>query len=88
MYIINLTWDEDNISHIARHRVFPEEVEELCFGSSSIETGRQNLYYVTGQTASGRYLFVVVKYLGRGNVKVITARDMDNKEKSRYKRGR
>lgn len=87
MRIVNLVWDEDNVLHIARHRVSPEEVEEVCFsGSPHIEAGRGGLYYITGQTFGGRYLFIVVTYIGRGNAKVITTRDTDNKEKSRYKR--
>jgi len=87
MHILNLLWDEDNILHIARHGVSPEEVEEVCFSSSPhVEIGRGGLYYITGQTLGGRYLFIVIKYMGRGNAKVITSRDMDDKEKSRYKR--
>lgn len=87
MQITNLLWHEDNVLHIARHKVSPEEVEEVCFsGSPQIEIGRGGLYYITGQTESGRYLFVVIKYLGRGNARVITSRDMDAKEKARYKR--
>lgn len=87
MQIANLIWDEDNVLHIARHKVLPEEVEEVCFSSiPQIEIGRGGLYYITGQTGSGRYLFIVVRYLGRGRAKVITARDMDDREKSRFKR--
>lgn len=87
MQVTNLLWYEDNILHIAKHKVSPEEVEDVCFFSSpQIEVGRGGLYYITGQTGSGRYLFIVIKYLGRGNARVITARDMDTSEKARYKR--
>jgi len=89
VHITNLEWREDNIAHIARHRVTPEEVEEVCFsGTSFVETAGQELYYITGQSQAGRYLFIIVKYLGHGTVKVITARDMDQKEKTRYKKRR
>jgi hypothetical protein len=27
-------WTQDRIDHIARHRISPEEVEEVCFGQS------------------------------------------------------
>jgi hypothetical protein len=30
--IQKLIWDEWNISHIARHDVSPEEVEQVCHG--------------------------------------------------------
>ncbi len=89
MRVTNLEWAEDNVFHIARHAVIPEEAEELCFsGSSHIEKASGGLYYITGQTEAGRYLLVVVKYVGRGTGRVITARDMDEKEKRRYKKGR
>lgn len=89
MRVTNLEWDEDNIFHIARHEVSPEEAEEACFSySSCIEKAKGELYYITGQTEAGRYLFLVVKYIGRGKAKVITARDMDRKEKARYKKRR
>ena len=45
-------------------------------------------YYVTGQTEAGRYLFVVVRYVGRGRARVITARDMEKQERSRYDKRR
>lgn len=89
MRITDFEWYEESIFHIARHKVNPEEVEEVCFSSSPlIETGRGGLYYVTGQTHGGRYLFVVVKYMGHGKAKVITARDMDSKEKRRFQQRR
>ncbi|MCK4423456.1 MAG: BrnT family toxin [Candidatus Omnitrophica bacterium] len=89
MQIISLDWDENNTDHIARHEVSPEEAEEVCFSRSYyIETGRDKYYYITGQTESGRYLFLVIKYLGRRKARVVTARDMDKKEKSRYKKKR
>ncbi len=89
MRITNLEWCEENILHIARHGVSPEEVEEICFSRSSlIETATRGLCYITGQTDPGRYLFAVVKPLGRGGAKVITARDMDRKEKTRYRKRR
>lgn len=89
MQVTNLDWDDDNISHIARHEVIPEEVEEVCFSHSScIETARKSLYYITGQTETGRYLFLAAKCLGHGKARIITARDMDQKEKIRYKKRR
>ena len=31
MEISDFQWDEDNMAHIARHPVYPDEVEELAF---------------------------------------------------------
>lgn len=87
MRITEIIWYEESIFHIDRHGISPEEVEEVCFSRfSRIEKGRDIFYYITGQTESGRYLMIVIKFLKQGKVKVITARDMDPKEKARYKR--
>lgn len=85
-----LDWSEETVAHIARHHVTPDEVESLCFSEEAIiERGRgEDIYYVTGQTDAGRYLFVVVRYLGRGRARAITARDMEKMERARYQKRR
>ena len=91
MKIYEIIWDDDNIEHIARHNVVPEEVEEVCFSSSSVvEKARisRKSYFVLGQTHAGRFLLVVAKYYGKNKARVITARDMAKKEKIRYKNRR
>ena len=60
MEITDFHWDEDNVAHIARHRVLPDEVEELAFDDEPwIRKGRSGTRYILGHTISGRYLFVV-----------------------------
>lgn len=90
--ISSIKWTEESIVHIARHAVNPGEVEEACFneeGSPYLRSARDDLHYVFGKTYSGRFLFVVVKFIRRGEVKVITARDMNAWEKSYFrKRGK
>lgn len=86
-----LEWRKDRIAHIlGKHGVTPGEVEEACFGDSLIlkgpGKGERRLYYALGQTESGRYLFVVLKPLGQGNARVITARDMTEAQRKRYQR--
>ena len=90
MQITELEWHEDLIFHVARHRVIPEEVEQVVFSSSSrVEKGRgEHVYYLTGQTEGGRYLMIVLRYLGHGKARVITARDADGREKKRYQERR
>lgn len=50
-------WTQDRIDHIARHRVRPEEVEEVCFGQSWVRrakaTGRNPVYYILGKPDLG-----------------------------------
>jgi uncharacterized DUF497 family protein len=90
--VSSIKWTEESIAHIARHAVNPGEVEEACFNEDEppyIRSGRDDLHYVFGRTYSGRFLFVVVKFIRRGEVKVITARDMNAWEKGYFrKRGK
>jgi len=87
--ISSIKWTKQNIEHISKHNIIPEEIEEVCFNTQDkpfIRTGDENLHYVFGQTTSGRYLFIVVKFLRNGEVLVITARDMNNWERNYYKK--
>jgi len=88
--IRSFKWDEDTIDHIANHGVTPDEVEEVAFeGSPHIRRGKQGRCYLYGKTIGGRYLFVVYVLADRERAQVITARDMDHKEKRLYlKRGK
>ena len=88
MNIYEIIWPEERIEHIARHNVSPEEVEEVCFSRSLVlrakQQGANPVYYVLGQTNSGRYLFCVIIQFSGGKGYPITARPMTDKEKSRY----
>lgn len=90
--ISHIRWTETSLEHISRHGVSPEEVEEACFNEDDeplIRSGRENLHYVFGKAYSGRFLFVVVRFIRQGEVRVITARDMNAWEKSYFrKRGK
>ena len=86
--ISSIKWTDESIEHVARHVVRPEEVEEACFNEEEIpliRSGRENLHYVFGKTYSGRFLFFVVRFIRQGEIKVITARDMNEWEKSYFK---
>jgi len=78
-----LDWDRKNIVHIAKHRITPEEVEQVVFSTHSLKRKGKgsNVYYVLGQTDNGRYLFVVLRDFKRNFAYVITAREMSNSEK-------
>ena len=90
MTIDQLSWPEDRIEHIAGHGVTPEEVEQVCFGKSLVRRakseGENPVYYVQGQTEAGRYLFCVVIGFPDGNGYPVTAREMTEKEKRRYRK--
>lgn len=75
-----IKWTEESIEHISRHAVKPAEVEDACFNEDEppfVRFGSGNLHYVFGRTYAGRFLFIVVKFIRAGEIKVITARDMN-----------
>ena len=87
MRISRLEWDDYRVEHIARHGVGPHEVWEVCEDSLHLarREGRDR-YRLYGQTADGRYLFVVLEHVGGTVYKPITARDMTDGEKRNYRR--
>ena len=92
MRIVDFVWQEDRVDHIARHRVTPSEVEEVCFGNPLVlrarSGGKNPVYYVLGQTSSGRHLFCVVIEFPQLKGYPVTAREMTTKEKQRFNRWR
>ena len=89
MTIEDFIWPDDRIEHIARHGVRPDEVEQVCFGKPLVRRsksrGENPVYYVQGQTETGRYLFCVVIRFPDGNGYPVTAREMTPKEKRRFR---
>jgi uncharacterized DUF497 family protein len=89
MEINDFQWDENNVAHIARHKVYPDEVEELAFDDEPwIRKGKGGTRYMLGYTISGRYLFIVYVLKQKGIAKVVTAMDMDDKTKRLYRKRR
>jgi uncharacterized protein len=75
-----------------KHRVLPEEAEEAIFGQpwiKFVERGHreeEDLYAVYGQTDVGRYLIVFILFKAGHEALVVSARDMDEKERRSYGR--
>ncbi|MYB94471.1 BrnT family toxin [Candidatus Poribacteria bacterium] len=92
MRVHELLWPQDRIDHIARHNVRPDEVEEVFFGKPFVRRaksqGENPVYYVFGQTNTGRYLFCIVIQFPDGKGYPITARSMTDKEKRQYRHWR
>jgi len=86
--IAQFLWPEDRVEHIVEHDVTPEEFEQVCFGRALIlrakARGENPVYYVLGETDSGRHLFCVVIEFPGGKGYPVTARGMTTKEKRRY----
>lgn len=90
MRIKELIWPEERVEHIAFHGVAPEEVEEVCFSNPLIlrarSEGKNPVYYVLGQTWTGRYLFCAVIQFPDGRGYPVTARPMTQTERRRFER--
>lgn len=86
MNIGDLVWNDENIEHIARHNVTPEEVEDVCYGLHLSEKTSGGRYILSGQSSAGRYLNVVIQRIGSGLFRPITAFEMSDSYKSRYKK--
>lgn len=76
----------------AKHQVTQDEVEEVFFNEVKyrfVETGHragEDLYAALGQTDAGRYLIVFFIYKSGNAALIVSARDMDQKERRRYER--
>jgi len=83
--IEGLSWDEWSEEHIAGHGVRFEEVEEAV---QNILYNRRSGEYqlVIGQTASGRYLTIVLDDEGDGFWYPVTARPTSKSERRLLKR--
>ena len=86
LYIESLQIDDHVLDKIeTKHHISFAEVEEAClFRGRHVRRGREGLYKVFSRTVAGRYILVVLAYLGRGNWRVVTARDMTDKERRLY----
>ena len=84
-------WDENNTAkNWDKHRVSPQECEQIFFNEPLLfeedepHSKHEKRYIAFGQTDEGRQLAVV--FTIRGNlIRVISARDMDRKERRGYK---
>ncbi len=85
MHIREFDWDDRNREHIARHGVEPAEAEEALMGRRLVLRSWEGRYVVFGRSAAGRYLTVAFS-LNAGVARVITARNMSNAERRRYRR--
>jgi uncharacterized DUF497 family protein len=85
-----LEWDEHNVGHISRHGVESWEAEEAMLDAGRIgvpayNSGGELRRASLGATEAGRILFLVFARRER-KIRVVTARDAEEKEKRRYRR--
>jgi len=82
--IKGLNWNHWREEHILRHRVSPDEVEEVVFGKHYDVKTKQGRYRLIGQTDNGRYLVVIIEPADYGWFDPITARDAMQNERRLY----
>jgi len=69
----------------SKHGITFEEVEEACLSEKRhVRRSREGLYKLFSQTGAGRYILVVLVNLGRGDWKIVTAREMTDNERRLY----
>lgn len=85
-------WDEANATkNWERHHVTPEEAEDVFFHdpfvlrSDPAHSQREKRYYALGKTGQERRLFVVFT-IRKKLIRVISARDMSQRESEEYER--
>jgi hypothetical protein len=88
--IVGFEWDSANRDkNWIRHKVSWTEAEEVFFHPPLLvypdpqHSRAEDRFYLLGRTAEDRRLFVVFT-IRRGKIRVISARDMSNKERRIY----
>ena len=93
MKFVDIIWFETIVEKLAwKHRVLPVEVEEVLTGQCRLfkkEKGKvegEDLYNALGKTEEGRYLSIFFIKKLNNKALIITARDMNSRERRRYEK--
>jgi len=91
MRIEGIVWLRDVVDKlVSKHQVETYEVEQVFNGKPKIrfvekgEREGENVYLALGQTDSGRYLAVLFIYKQTKEALILSARDMETKERRQY----
>lgn len=80
-----LAWNDWNESHIARHGVTREDVEEVCRGDFIVREAQKGGLMLIGPNQAGRILAVILDpEEERGVFFPVTARPADRRERRTY----
>ena len=73
-------WDEDNIDHLMRHGIQPEEAEQVFFNRYIITPNKGKYgprrYRIDGRTDGGRPTRLIFEDFGKNIARVITGWDL------------
>ena len=90
--IVQFDWDKGNIAkNWEKHKVHPSECEDIFFnkGTLFVESDSKHSiieqrYSAFGKTDIGRLIAVVFTIRNNNKIRIISARDMNKKEKRIY----
>ena len=90
--LIQFIWDKGNFDkNWLKHRVTNRESEEVFFDKNKkiaedrFHSDKEERYIILGKTKGKRLLFIVFTLRGK-KVRIISARDMNKKERSLYEK--
>ena len=93
MRILDVIWLPEIVDKLDwKHDVSPEEVTETLFGNPvyrKVQRGHvpgEDLYAALGRTLAGRYLIVFFICKLTRDALILSARDMDDRERRQYER--
>jgi uncharacterized DUF497 family protein len=93
--IVGLIWLEEIVEKLeVKHQVSPEEVEQVFRDQPRIRRMNkgyyrgEDVYRALGQTDAGRYLVAFFIYKMTSEALILSARDMDSKERRSYARSK
>jgi len=91
MVVEGFVWLDDVVEKIGyKHHVSQDEVEEVFYNRPKYKKAQkgkfkgEDLYYAYGRTDVGRYLFIVFIYKRTRDALIVSARDMNAKERKGY----
>jgi uncharacterized DUF497 family protein len=91
MEIAGLIWLDEVLEKVeSKHSVTQAEVEEVFSGRPKLKKmhkgrfGREHVYRALGRTRGGRYLTAFFIHKRTGEALVLSARDMDKRERRSY----
>ena len=79
-----LFWDDWNKEHITKHKVTVKEVEEAYKSKKIIKGSYLGRKLILGKTIKDRLLTIIVSFAKQQNPYVVSARDMNQKERKFY----
>ena len=87
LFIKRLIWNEWNTAHIARHKITPDEVEEICHGDDVlVQKGHTGRLLIIGLAKVNKMITVIIDpEPEEGVYYVVTARSSSKRERKIYK---